>query len=133
MQASCSDLVNGDETPMARTKIILGILASNEQKTLLYALIRLLSRDLSSEADNSIRSGGKYEDEAIAGVAALLAALIHEDPHLLDLMISWLIGTSAEAVGQGHRAHRAVILTLCKDFSESLGICSQWQRLMCIA
>lgn len=120
MQASCSDLINGNDHSIETTGNIIAILTVHEQKQLLYALIRLLSRRLSSEVDEGARSTTNSEDKAIGGMAALLVALVHDASSLQDLLISWLIGTSAEAVGQNNKAHRAIILTLSKDTSESI-------------
>lgn len=120
MQASCSDLINGDDHSMRIVKCIIAILAVHEQKQLLYTLLRLLSRRLISEVDKYARSNSKFEDKAIGGVAALLATLVYDSSSLHDLLVNWLIGPSAEAAAQNHKAHQAVILTLSKDASKSV-------------
>lgn len=43
---------------------------------------------------------------------ALVRAIIGDVPTLHDDLVEWLVGLSANAVGQVHNAHRAVIAAL---------------------
>ena len=87
-------------------------LSAHEQKTLLYSEIRILSKQHLSTEDSSQYSRGDGQSKAIGGVASLLRAMVGDVPILQSNLIEWLIGLSAEAVGQVHNAHRAVIAAL---------------------
>ena len=81
----------------------MSTLSAHEQKTLLYSIIRILSKEyLSTEGPA----------QAIGGVAALIRAIVGVVPALQDDLVEWLVGLSADAVGQVHKAHRAVIAAL---------------------
>ena len=90
----------------------MSTLSAHEQKTLLYSIIRILSKQyLSTEGPSQ---GWKREDQsqAIGGVAALIRAIVGVVPALQDDLVEWLVGLSADAVSQVHEAHRAVIAAL---------------------
>ena len=83
-------------------------LSEHDQKTLLYSLIRSLSKQhLPTESPSSdLRIEG--QSKAIGGAAALIAAIVGDAPILRDHLIEWLVGVSADAIGQVHVLHRAV-------------------------
>jgi hypothetical protein len=107
--------MNGDDHSTKSFKRIMLSLAVHEQKTLLYTITRHLSSRLLSPIDNIALSKNKSEDRVVGGLATLLVAIIHDAPSLQDLLVDWLIGTSAEAAGQSHKTHRAVIAALSHD------------------
>ena len=87
-------------------------LSAHEQKTLLYSEIRILAKLHMSTEDSSQYSRRDGQSKAIGGVASLLRAMVGDVPILQSSLIEWLVGLSAEAVGQVHNAHRAVIAAL---------------------
>ena len=97
-------------------------LSAHEQKTLLYSIIRALSKKhLPMETEISSR-GSRHEGQskAIGGVAAFMRAIVADTPTLQDDLVEWLVGVSADAVGQVHNAHRAVTAALSSFPSEYL-------------
>lgn len=95
-------------------------LSAHEQNILLYSIIRILSKQhLSTEGPSRI-SRREAESKTIGGVAALVKAIVRDIPILQDSLVEWLVGLSADAVGQVHNAHRAVIAALSSLPSEYL-------------
>ena len=113
--------MNGDDHSTKKYENIMTSLAFHEQKALLYTMIRQFSRRFLSQADNSADPKNKSEDRVVGGVAALLVALGLEASPLQDVLVDWLIGASAEAAGQSHMTHRAVIAALSKNVGECVG------------
>ncbi|KAL2041371.1 hypothetical protein N7G274_005753 [Stereocaulon virgatum] len=119
VQAAFSDLLNGIDRSLEKVGNVISALSTHEQKLLVYSVIRVLSkRHLyrpQSTATNEV-SG----DKARGGVAALLVALIKTTQLHQDLLVDWLVGTSADAVGYCHNTHRAVILALSLDTDQMM-------------
>lgn len=106
------NLLSVDSRSLQRCKSLLAKLSVHEQKTLLYSIIRILSKqhlrnDFPSQYPN--REG---QSKTIGGVGSLLRAIVGSVPNLLENLVEWLVGVSADAVGQLHNAHRAVIVAL---------------------
>ena len=109
VQAEFSDLLSGENDSLQNSKTLISRLSIHDQKTLLYSLIRILSKQhLQTEVSprDSRREG---QSKAIGGVAAVIKAIVGVVPTLQDHLGEWLGGISAIAVGQGHTTHRAVI------------------------
>ena len=95
-------------------------LSAHEQKSQLYSIIRTLSkRHLSHYGPTGAE--GDSDGRAQGGVAALLTALIETTHMHQDLLVDWLVGTSAEAVSHNHNVHRAVIAALSSHTGRFLG------------
>lgn len=103
-------------------------LSAHEQKTLLYSIIRTLSKQhLPTETESSSRDSRREgQSKAIGGVAAFIGTIVADIPTLQDDLVEWLVGVSADAVGQVHNAHRAVIAALSSIPSEYLGSALQY-------
>ena len=110
-------LINGDDRPLDSYRSIVGALSTHEQKTLFYSIIRVLSRKHLAGSDTSQNNGGDGA-KARGGVAALLVAFTQSIPSVQDLLVGWLVGTSAEAVNYNHNTHRAVVAALSHDNGE---------------
>ena len=110
-------LITGDDKSLEKYQYILASLSAHEQKTFLYAMIRALSKRHLSVSDSS-QNNGDLEAKARGGVAALLVVFTQSTPSLQDLLVDWLVGTSAEAVYYNHNTHRAVVATLSREHGE---------------
>ena len=81
----------------------------HDQKTLLYSLIRILSKQHLQTEVSPRDSRRESQSKAVGGVAAVIKAIVGVIPTLQDHLGEWLVGISATAVSQGHTTHRAVI------------------------
>ena len=95
-------------------------LSSQEQKVLVYSVIRTLSK-LHLSRPHSTATNDISGDEGRGGVAALLVALVKTTQLHQDLLVDWLAGTSADAFSYCHDTHRAVIAALSLHTGSSLG------------
>lgn len=97
-------------------------LSANEQKTLLFSIIRILSEmQLSTDGPTQdLRRVG--QSTAIGGVAALIKAILDDVQILQDFLVEWLVGVSADAVGYVHITHRAVTVALSSIPGEYLNL-----------
>ena len=111
------DLITGDDRSLDKYRYVLAGLSVHEQKIVFYSIIRALSKRQLFVSDPS-RNNGNLEAKARGGVAALLVAFTQGTPSVQDLLVDWLIGTSAEAVNYNHNTHRAVIAALSRDNGE---------------
>ena len=111
-RAGFLELLSGDNRSLDRCKALIARLSTHEQKALLYSEIRIISRQHLPTEDSSQYSRREGQSKAIGGVASLLKAMVGDVPTLQDNLIEWLVGIAAEAVGQVHNAHRAVIAAL---------------------
>lgn len=112
VQAGFWDLLSGDTHSLQKFKALIARLSPHDQKTLLYSIIRILSKQHLPTEGPSQDSTREGRSEAIGGVAALIIAIVRDIPTLQDHLGEWLVGVSANAVGQAHTAHRAVIAAL---------------------
>lgn len=110
-------LITGDDRPLDKYRYILAGLSAHEQKTYFYSVIRALSKRHLSVSDSS-QNNGDLEAKARGGVAALLVALTQSTTSVQDLLVDWLVGTSAEAVKYNHNTHRAVVAALSREKGE---------------
>ena len=129
IETSCMGLISGDDKPLDKYRYILAGLSAHEQKTFFYSMIRALSKKHLSVSDSS-RNNGDIEAKARGGVTALLVAFTQSTPSLQDLLIDWLVGTSAEAVNYNHNTHRAVVAALSREhgepFNSNFLCCGLW-------
>ena len=107
--------MSGDSHLLKKYETILQGLTLHEQKILLYAMIRQQSARLLSRQGRTLDSNANSNDKAVGGIAALLSSLLEAVSSIEDLLIDWLVGTSAEATGQSHTVHRAVIASLSSN------------------
>lgn len=112
VRAGFLDLLSGDSRSLQRCQSLLARLSAYEQRTLLYSIIRILSKQHLRTEGPSQHSMREDQNKAIGGIASLLRAIVGDVPSLQGNVEEWLIGVSADAVGQLHNAHRAVIATL---------------------
>ena len=110
-------LSTGDDRSLDKYRYILAGLSAHEQKTFCYSVIRALSKRHLSVLDPS-RNNGDLETKARGGVAALLVAFTQSTPSVQDLLVDWLVGTSAEAVNYNHNTRRAVVAVLARENGE---------------
>ena len=112
LQAAFLDLLSGDYRSLQRCKSLIARLSAHQQRTFLYSVIRILPRKHLQRGDPSQQSKHKGQSKAVGGIASLLRAIVGDVPTLQDNLVEWLVGVSAEAVGQVHDVHRAVIAAL---------------------
>ena len=110
-------LNTGDDRALDKYRDILAVLSAHEQKIFLYSVIRALAKRHLSVSDTS-RNNTDLEAKARGGVAALLVAFTQNTPSVQDLLVDWLVGTSADAVNYNHNTHRVVVAALSRDNGE---------------
>lgn len=99
-----SRLLLGNESSLWSSRALLLHVSPYEQKSLLYSLIRVLSKKQSKDNERILRAS-----------AALLSDLVGDDASLQEHLAGWLVSTSPEAIGHSHTIHRTVILALSTD------------------
>ena len=109
VEPAFSHLLIGDESSLWSSRALIMELSSYEQRSLLYSIIRVLSK-----------KQPKYDKKVLEGSAALLSGLVGDDSPLQEQLASWLVGTSPEAIGHGNFMQRTVILA----FSTHMGLFS---------
>ena len=129
LQAAFSDLLSGDNRPLQRCKSLVARLSEHEQRTFLYSVIRILSKQHLRTEVQLQDPTREVQRKAIGGVASLLREIVGEVPSLQDDLVEWLVGVAADAVGQVHGAHRAVIAAL----SSIPGLCPELALNCCIS
>ena len=112
LRAAFSDLLSGDHRSLQDCKSLIARLSAREQRTFLYSVIRILAKQQLQTSALSKHPTREGQSKAIGGVASLLEAIVGDVPGLQDNLVEWLVGLSADAVGQVHNAHRAVIAVL---------------------
>ena len=112
LRAAFLDLLSGDDRSLQRCKSLIARLSTREQRTFLYSVIRVLSKQHLQTAALSHHPKREGQSKAIGGVASLLRAIVGDVLSLQDDLVEWLVGLSADAVGQVHNTHRAVIAAL---------------------
>ena len=110
---------------MQECKALMARLSTLEQKTLLYSILRILSKQHLHTEGPSGNSSCESQNKAIGGVAALIRAIVGDSPTLQDNLLEWLVRVSADAVSQVHRAHRAVTAALSSIPGEYLNLVLQ--------
>ena len=121
------DLLSGDKHSLQRCKSLISRLSAHEQKTWLYSLIRILSKQHLLIEDPSQYLMREDQGKAVGGVSSLLGAIVGDVSTLQDNLVEWLIGVSADAIGHVHNAHRAVVAALSLlpgSFMVSSRLCS---------
>ena len=106
------ELLSGDHRSLQNCKSLIAKFSAREQRVLLYSTIRVLSKQQLQTVASSQHPTREGQSKAIGGVASLLGAIVGDVPALQDNLVEWLVGLSADAVGQVHNAHRAVIAAL---------------------
>ena len=112
LRAAFLNLLSGDHRSLQNCKSLIARLSAREQRTVLYSVIRVLSKQQLQTAASSQHPTREGQSKAIGGIASLLGAIVRDVPGLQENLVEWLVGLSADAVGQVHNAHRAVIAAL---------------------
>lgn len=112
VRAGFLDMLSGDSRSLQKCKSLLARLSAHEQKTLLYSMIRILSKQHLRTEFPSQYPKREGQSKAIGSVGSLLRVIVGNVPILQDSLVEWLVGVSADAVGQLHNTHRAVIAAL---------------------
>ena len=99
-------LFSGDDDTINQQLVLVRGLSANEQGKIFSSFVRILSKR---------HLAGSTGGENIGSVAALIACFVRGVPGLGEVLSNWLVGVSAESIGQEHAIHRAVIATLAGD------------------
>ena len=92
---------------------ILSKLSVHDQKTIIFALLRILStRLVSSSKEQAEDPSTVWIAHVVGGIAALLLGYIAALPQIYDYLVEWLVGVSAAATAYGYNTYRAVIVCL---------------------
>jgi len=94
---------------------LISRLPAHEQRTLIYTVIAVLSKRNSAFGSSIGNAEDQVELKALRGVPALITALVAHKHDLQVGLIDWLIGVSANATGQSHMTHRAVIVVVSNN------------------
>lgn len=126
VEAVCSSLIYGDDTFLIIYRSLIKNIGDQEQKTSLYALLRILSRHrLPSFMGTSSDDEQQEHTRILRGAAALISFLVKDSNILKDALISWLTGGSGDGIGQGKAIRRAVIAALSDDHSRGVHLVCQ--------
>lgn len=116
MEAVCSSLIYGDDTFLINYRSLIKNMGVQEQKTSLYALLRILSKHRLPSFTGTLSDDEQQEHTRILrGAAALISSLFTDSDILKDALISWLTGGSGDGIGQEKAIRRAVIAALSDD------------------
>ena len=102
------DIVRGEESSFGRQKDLVKGLQNYEQKTVLYCVIRTLSKRLINVSAS-----------VIGGAGAAIADFCKNTSSLHDHLESWLVAPSPEAIGYNDATHRAVVLAMSIDIGKA--------------
>jgi len=94
---------------------LIGKLPALEQKAILYSFIAVLSRRIPESSSSNGKVETQVKLKALRGVSAIIAGLVAHEYDLQVGLTDWLIGVSANAIGQSHMMHRAVIVVVSND------------------
>lgn len=116
VEALYSSLLVGLTSSMANLRALVHPLHVHEQRTVLYSVIRIVSkRCLSANKSFHVLDTQASTNSAISGLAGLLGALTEDNPALKDALVDWLTDISGGAIAHSHDTHRAVIATMAPD------------------
>lgn len=123
VEALHSSLVVGIASSMAKLQALVHRLHVHEQRTVLYSMIRIVSkRCLSVDKPFNLLDTRAPENSTVNGLAGLLAALTQDKSALKDALVEWLTGLSGEGTAHSHDIHRAVMAAIAPDQGMSRGL-----------
>ena len=114
-KAAFRDLLDGKKDQLGDYQALASRLSTNEQRTLLYALIEVLSREKLSFGSSGAKAKNNDEVKVLRAVSALVAAIVDDSSNLQAGLVDWLVGLSAVAPAHSHDTHRAIIAVLAKS------------------
>lgn len=96
---------------------LLNALPGSEQRYVIYAVIKLLSRDHLSAPVLSEDSARWWQADAgkISAAAGLISLTVANEEHRKGHLINWLTSSSGAGIGDGIAIRRAVIVSLARD------------------
>ena len=109
IEATFKGVIAGETKDFDILRQIMTGLPSYEQRKVLYALIRLVSRKLSST---------EGDQQYIGGLAALVEALIADKNGLQQDLVNWLTDISGESTSSDVNTRRAVLAALSSNSSK---------------
>lgn len=116
VEALYSSLIIRVTSSMAKFRALVHRLHVHEQRTILYSMIRIVSkRCLSADKSSKVLNGQAPNNSTIGGLAGLLAALTQDKPALKDALVEWLTGISGGSIAHSHEMHRAAIAAVAPD------------------
>ena len=128
VEAVYSTLLFGEASSMVKFRALMHQLHLHEQRTMLYAMIRIVSKQrFSTDKSFNVLCTQQANTSTISGLAALLTGITEDNPALKDALVEWLTAISGGGIGQTHDTHRAVIVAIAPDqgmsegFTELLG------------
>lgn len=123
VEALYSSLMVGMASSVAKLQALMHRLHVHEQRTVLYSMIRIVSkRCLSVEKPFDLLDTQAPENSTVGGIAGLLAALTQDNPALKDALVEWLTGISGGSIAHSHDTHRAVLAAITPDQGMSGGL-----------
>lgn len=111
-----SILLISEDILVPRVTFLIQNLKQNEQKTVLYSVLRNFSNQ-GVFSSMKLVNGLKDEDERklLGGHAALLLDMISASKNLCDALMDWLTSVSGDGASQSTFVHRAAIAAISKD------------------
>ena len=101
---------------MTAYRSLLHSMAIHEQKAVLQAVVRVVSRKhILNYEDTEDEAMEQVKKRAIGGAAALLTSLTNDVSCLNDFLSEWLTTTSGDNVVVDGNMRRAVIATVASD------------------
>lgn len=103
-----------NEAQMTQFCLILNKLRQHDQKRMLEMVIRCLENRYMMDFNDT----GSTDIQAVAGVSAVIAATVKNQPYLVECLKDWLVsGTGGSIIGVGmRRALLAVFRTHAGDY-----------------
>ena len=103
VEAILGSTLGGSNEKLPQLRPLVQALANHEQRTILYAILRIVAKTSPPASDNGKR---------IAGIAALLRSFVEDSPYLLEALLDWLTSLEGGAVGSNSTTRRAAVATL---------------------
>lgn len=111
-----STLLISDDILVPRVTFLIQNLKQNEQKTVLYSVLRNFSNQgvfSSMKLVNDLKD--EEERKLLGGHAALILNMISDSKILCDALMDWLTSVSGDGASQSIFIHRAAIAAISKD------------------
>ncbi|KAL6715766.1 telomere binding protein [Lecanora helva] len=119
IKAAFSDMLQGKTQLLRRYQALVGLLPPSEQKTFLYTLIEVLSKEKLQVGLSNDKANPPNDATMLAAVAALIAGIVDENTNLQADLSDWLVGLSAAAPAYSHLTHRAVIAVVANHHEQA--------------
>ncbi|SLM40090.1 Telomere length regulation protein, conserved domain [Lasallia pustulata] len=123
IEALYASLIVGVASATAKLRALIDRLHVHEQRTVLYSMIRIVSkRCLSADEPVNFSDTQASNKSTIGGLTGLLAALTQDSPALKDALVEWLTGISGGGIPHSNDTHRAVIAAIAPDHERTEAI-----------